>query len=312
MNRTHILLMSAVLFASAGPSSAATYEEVFGHKPDVNPEYASLFESINYRTEPVTLSAAGATITVPKGFVYLDTKDATTFLTKIWGNPPSTAEGNLGIILPTAHAPEETAEWAAVLEYIEEGHVSDEDAATTDYGALLKEMQQGTEDANAERVKQGYEPIKLVGWATPPHYDQAHHALYWAKDLLFGTDDKAEHTLNYNVRLLNREGVLQLNFVASMGQLNEINESIPAAISMVRFNPDHEYSAYRDGDKLAAYGLAGLIAAGAGAKIAAKAGLIAIALAFLKKGGFVLVLAAGAIGKIFKNLLGAKKDPPTV
>ena len=51
----------------------------------------------------------------------------------------------------------------------------------------------------------------------PPSYDAAAHKLYWAKELMFGTD--MDHTLNYNIRVLGRRGVLVLNAVAEMKQL---------------------------------------------------------------------------------------------
>lgn len=45
-----------------------------------------------------------------------------------------------------------------------------------------------------------------MGWAEPPSYDAPAHKMYWAKDLLFSGN--TEHTLNYNIRILGRRGVL--------------------------------------------------------------------------------------------------------
>ena len=134
------------------------------------------------------------------------------------------------------------------------------------------------------------------------------HALHWARDLLFGTDPAAPHTLNYQLRMLGREGVIELNFVAGMSDLSEVKASIPQVIALVHFNPGNTYGDYRDGDKVAAYGLAGLIAVGAGAKIAAKVGFLALALAFLKKGVVFILIAAAAIAKPIINFFRRKPD----
>ncbi len=52
--------------------------------------------------------------------------------------------------------------------------------------------------------------------------------------------------------------------------------------------------------------MAGLIAAGAGAKIA----FLTIALAFLKKGGVLLFIAGAAIVRFAKGLFGQKRPRP--
>ena len=71
----------------------------------------------------------------------------------------------------------------------------------------------GSLAANEEREKQGFERVTLIGWAEPPSYDAAAHKLYWAKELAFA--DNPDHTLNYNIRVLGRRGVLVLNAYAS-------------------------------------------------------------------------------------------------
>jgi uncharacterized membrane-anchored protein len=84
--------------------------------------------------------------------------------------------------------------------------VKDDDAEKIDYDDLLKEMQDGANEANAERIKEGYDPIHLIGWAQKPFYDKTSHKLHWAKELQFGTDSL--HTLNYNIRALEEKACL--------------------------------------------------------------------------------------------------------
>ena len=63
------------------------------------------------------------------------------------------------------------------------------------------------------------------------------------------------------------------------------------------FQPGSRYADYQAGtDKEAEYGLAGLVAAGAGIAVAKKVGLIGIILAFGKKFLFVILAVAAGLG----------------
>ena len=105
---------------------------------------------------------------------------------------------------------------------------------------MLKDMQADMREANTWREENGYEPVQLVGWAAAPRYDAEGKKLHWAKELKFG--DSETNTLNYNIRVLGRKGVLVLNFVANMDQLAEIEASVPAVLAATEFNPGQRYA----------------------------------------------------------------------
>jgi uncharacterized membrane-anchored protein len=302
---TLLLLASLPAFAQA-----KTYQEMFGSPPP--DKFKGVLGSINFQQEKLPLPGAHAELKVPAGFYYLDAGDTAKVLTEIWGNPREATDGELGMIFPAKLSPENPMSWGAIVSYSDDGYISDADAESTDYDSVLADLKNATAEENTEREKQGYEPITLIGWAEPPHYDKSLHALHWARDLVFGKDTSALHTLNYQLRILGREGVLQVNFVAGMDQLQDIKSNIPAVAGLVSYDADKKYEDFKDGDKLAAYGLAGLIATAAGAKIAAKVGFIALALVFLKKGGIVLAIAAGAIFRPIKNFFARRtsRTPP--
>ena len=88
---------------------------------------------------------------------------------------------------------------------------------------MLKDMKEGTEDNNEARKEAGYEAVHLIGWAEQPRYDASTKKLYWAKELNF--EGSTSHTLNYDVRVLGREGVLSMNAVATMDQLGQIRRT---------------------------------------------------------------------------------------
>ena len=127
--------------------------------------------------------------------------------------------------------------------------------------------------------------------------------MYWAKEIRFG--DSPESTLNYNIRMLGREGVLVLNAVAPMDKLNEIEAATPTLLAMVDFQDGQRYGFQSlTGIAVAKYGLIGLIAGG----VLAKAGFFKLLIpALLAAKKFVIiavVFLATAVKKLFAKLTG--------
>lgn len=247
-----------------------------------------------------------AQLHVPKEFSYYTPTDAKTILVTLWGNPDDTK--TLGVLMPHGVSPLSRDAWAVVIEFEERGHIAEEDAEKIDYTALLRDIQASEVDLNKGRQAHGYDAIHMIGWAAPPHYDRAAHKLYWAKELAFGAGTD-EHTLNYDIRVLGRRGVLLLNVVAGMSQLPQINAQIPRVLAMVDFQEGHRYENFNPSvDKVAGYGLAALIAGGVAAKTGMLKGLW-IALIALKKW---LVIGAAALIAAVKKHFGAKKSETDV
>lgn len=261
----------------------------------------NLWSSIPQITGQVELPNNVATLNVPDTFYYLNASDSKKVLEEIWGNPPSQSAGILGMLFPANTTPFEAASWGVTIEYLEDGYVEDNDANTIDYDELLSQMQEETQLASEQRVEQGYEPISLLGWAAAPYYDETSNKLHWAKELQFG--DSQQHTLNYNIRILGRKGILVLNFIAGMEQLDEVNQNLQQVLNIAEFNDGSKYEDFDpEIDEYAAYGIGALVAG----KMATKAGIFAAALIFLKKFGVFILLGLGAIGRKF--FTGKKKD----
>ncbi len=256
---------------------------------------AKEFEAqLGYETGTITLSGGTATIDLPETFRFIEQEGSRRLLVDAWGNEPAAAEQVLGMLIPSDVSPLAEEGWGIIITFEEEGYINDSDAADIDYTELLEQMQEATIAANDERIEFGFEPVTFVGWAEPPSYNEAAHKLYWAKELSFG--DSPEHTLNYNIRILGRRGVLVLNAVAAMGQLDIIRTEAKSVLSAVDFNDGHRYTDYISGDKVASYGITALIAGGAGA-LAAKTGLLA---KFWK----LILVGLAAVGAMFKKLFG--------
>ncbi|MBV1909167.1 MAG: DUF2167 domain-containing protein [Kangiellaceae bacterium] len=256
-----------------------------------------LWDSFDRQNGNITLSGAVASLDVPESFYFLDANDANKVLVDVWGNPPGTSI--LGMLFPEGMTPFDNGAWAVTIEYEEDGYVSDEDAADIDYSDLLSQMKDDTRSASRERVKQGYESIELVGWAASPYYDSVSHKLHWAKEIKFG--EMETNTLNYNIRILGRRGVLVLNFIAGIEQKELIESQLDSVLAIAEFDRGSTYTDFNpDIDTVAAYGIGALVAG----KVIAKTGLIAAAIIFLKKFGIFIIIGIGAF---LKKILSRKK-----
>ncbi len=140
----------------------------------------SVAATLTYYTDTtVVLGDDLAELRVPPGYRFVYGEDAETVLVELWGNPPSTGAGSLGMLFPEKYGPESTAGYGIDIFFTEEGYVADDDAADYDYDELLEQLQQETEAGNASRLEQGYGTMQLVDWAATPHYDSANKRLHW-------------------------------------------------------------------------------------------------------------------------------------
>lgn len=272
-------------------------EEVLSEEEQYYQWATQIWESLDRQTGTIEISEAGATMDVPENFYFLNPQDAEKVLVEVWGNPPS--EATLGMLFPAEMTPFDDESWAVTIEYEEDGYVSDEDAGDLDYSELLEQMQDDTQLASDERVAQGYEEIELVGWAATPFYDADSHKLYWAKEIRFG--DEPLNTLNYNIRILGRKGVLVLNFIAAIDQKEVIESNLDSVLAIANFEQGSTYSDFNpDLDTVAAYGIGALVAG----KVLAKTGFLVAALLFLKKFGVLILIG---LGVLIKGVFSRKK-----
>jgi uncharacterized membrane-anchored protein len=270
-------------------------------RPKNKEEAQALASTLKFQQGEVVLKQGLATLKIPDGLRFLNGHDAGIVLVKLWGNPPMADP--LGLLMPAKAGPLSAESWAVIITYEEEGYVKDQDAEKIDYSDLLKQMQKDTRDTNKERDKQGYPSVELVGWAAPPRYDKTVHKLYWAKELKFSDADG--NTLNYNIRVLGRRGVLVLNAVAAMSQLPEIERSAPKILAALDFNPGNRYADFSaaSGDKVASYGIAALVAGGVAAKLGLFKGLWVLLLGAKK----FVIIGFIALAAWFRKLFGKNK-----
>ena len=281
---------------------------VWAGDPETNPTSdAPATHKLTFTTGTVTVGQQLATIALPADCRYLAGADAQFWVEKVWHNPPDS--DIVGLVVPEELAtwyeelasakprdpePEPPARsWGMVVSWGgETGHVEDSDARSTDFDALLKDMQEGTKESNPERIRAGYGKIDLLGWAEPPHYDSGSKKLYWAKSLRF--NDEPSPTLNYCVRVLGARGVLELNAVDDQAAIKEVATSAKLILAGTHFTAGNRYADYKAGiDPVAAGGIAALVGGGLVAK---KLGILAIFGVFLLKFAKLLILPVVLVG----------------
>lgn len=251
----------------------------------------SIEKTFKYQHGSINLKNGVGKINIPKGFKYLEPVQAERVLVELWGNPKG-ENLTLGLLLPEKQGIMNQDGYVFNIQYDEIGHVEDGDADDVDYDELLAEMQKETVEENKERQTAGYEPVSIVGWAAKPFYDKDRKILHWAKEIKFG--QSTVNTLNYNVRILGRKGVLVLNAIATENELPLVQKDINKVLDIVQFNDGYKYEDFDSSvDEVAAWTIGGLVAG----KVLAKVGFLAV----IAKFGKLIVFGLLGFFGVFKN-----------
>ncbi len=236
-----------------------------------------------------------AQIEIGKEYVFANAEDARKLM-EYFGNPPSNKE--VGLVMPAS----DNASWFILFEYFDVGYVKDDEKDKIDADAILKNIKEGTEQANKARTEKGVPTIKVVGWHEAPHYDPRSHNLVWA----VLAEGRAGPNVNYTVKLLGREGYVSAIFVGDPDSLAAAKPAVEALISKFSYKTGRSYAEFVKGDKVAQYGLTALIAGGAGAA-AVKMGLFGWLGSFLAKMWKVVVAGIIAAGAGLRKLFSSRR-----
>lgn len=223
------------------------------------------------------LIANKASIVVPKGYRFLDDTNTSRFL-ELNGNLPSS---NHFLIAP------DSLNWFAVFTFEESGYVKDDEKI--DAAELLSNLKSSDEPSNKERKKAGLRLLYTDGWQVVPHYDTDTKRLEWGVRLRTETQEKI---VNYTSRLLGRTGVMSVILVSSPETLDADTKEFKTVLKDFTYNSGETYAEFKDGDKVAQYGLAALILGGAAA-VATKKGFWTVLLGFLA--GFWKFILVGLV-----------------
>ena len=245
------------------------------------------FDGVSWQKGPsVGELGTAAQVKVPEGFLFAGAND-TRFIMQANHNPVTGKE--MGFVAPAGE------DWFAVFEFDEVGYIKDDDKDSLDTNALLDSIKAGTAAGNEERVKRGWPTMTIVGWETPPRYNDLTHNLEWA----IRAQSEGSPVVNHNTRVLGRGGVMEVTLVTDPATLAETMPKFKTMLEGFQFKQGHKYAEFRAGDKTAAYGLTGLIVGGGTA-------------ALVKTGAFkwlwkLLVAGAAGVAALAKKLFSRNR-----
>lgn len=279
-------ILSLLLFVL--PLGAAAPEKAEAAAPEEGKR--TIFDLAKWTKGPAKVELGKyANLQVLEGYMFTDGDGARKVL-EAMGNIPGGDE--LGFLIQT------NADWFVVFEFSDVGYVKDDDKDKLNADKLLTTIKQGTERSNKTREKMGIPTMKIIGWEVPPTYNTETHNLEWA----IRGESEGEPVVNYNTRILGRSGVMEALLVIDPAELKETLPTFQTVLKGYSYKGGETYAEYRQGDKLAKYGLAALVTGGAAA-VAVKTGLMASIILFFKKGAKLIIIAVVAVAAFVKKLV---------
>jgi len=239
-----------------------------------------------------------ASLALPEHFGFVPQQQAAALM-RAMGN--RTSDNFLGLIVPQ----QESSDWFVSVNYQDSGYIKDDDARHWDADKLLQSLKDNTDAANEERTKAGVPALVVTRWIEPPAYEAETHRLVWSAEARRKDGADSDPTINYNTYLLGREGYLSLNLITSASSVDQDKPAARELLAAVNFNSGKRYGDFNSStDKVAAYGLAALVA-GVAAK---KLGLLALLVATIVKFAKIIAVAVAAlivaIKRWFKGRVG--------
>jgi uncharacterized membrane-anchored protein len=245
---------------------------------------AKQINSLRWQSYP-SIGSFGSTaqIKLTSDIQFLDPSNTRRFL-ELNGNPP---RDNQYTVAPSS------LDWFAIFAFDPIGFVKDDERL--DPNELLRVLRQQNETGIAERRRLNLPILRLDGWAVSPHYDVETHYLEWGTRLV--TED-SQTVVNYTVRILGRSGVMNAILVSEPQSLDADIRQFKTALRGFDFAAGERYAEFRQGDRMAEYGLTALIVGGAAAA-AAKSGAMK---GFGKLIGIAVLGGLATVGAAFKKL----------
>ena len=265
-----------------------------------------MFNSISWSEAGVGKLGKVASLDIPAGCRFTDARGAKKFMEATENTPSGAEVGALTCETETPGNPADPQRWFVIFEYDNSGYVKDTEKATLNADKILATLREGQAQGNEERRRRGWEELEIGGWVRPPYYDEETNNLTWAVSVLASGDT----SVNHSVRLLGRGGVLKADLVSDPAGFELALPTFDGIIANTSFLPGQKYAEWRDGDKVAAYGLTALVAGGAGAA-AVKLGLFGKLWKLILASAKLIVVGLVAVGTWIKKLFSGKSDQPT-
>ena len=218
------------------------------------------------RVGPIDVPLADqAVLHLPAAEVFVPQPQADKLLAS-FGNPVADPE-MLGVILPR----DPRATWAMPVRFHKSGFIKDDDARTWDADAMLRGLRLGTEEQNKDREKAGIPGLAVTGWSEAPQ------------------------NVNYNTFALGRQGYFSLVMLTALPDLPALKPVADRQIAALEYNSGKRYADFDPKtDRVAGYGLVGLVLGAADHKESA----VAQAVEIVRQHAGPIIAALGVLAAI--------------
>jgi uncharacterized membrane-anchored protein len=286
-----VVLGSLPAFAQASPPSESS------RKAELSAAWKAASEAGDPGPKDITLIDQ-AVLKIPAGHFFVPKAEGTRVLRALGNLVNDTTL--VGLVVGTG--PNDG--WIVVIRYIKEGYIKDDDAKNWNADDLLKNLKEGVDESNKDRVARGFPEMQVIGWVQPPNYDAATHRLVWS--LLAKDKDEpasAAKSINYNTYALGRDGYFSLNLLSNSERIAGDKSVAHGLLGDLGYNAGKRYEDFSAStDRIAEYGLMALV----GGVAAKKLGLFAVVTAFVLKFAKVILIGLGVAGAGLVNFFRRK------
>lgn len=190
-----------------------------------------------------------ATLSISDELIFLNGRDGDKLLQE-WGNLPAPLDG---LVMPA------DASWCITFTFDSVGYVKDDEKDEIDAADILELKKEEQAEANKQRLSKGLDTLNIVKWTVEPNYNTQTNNLEWGMLL---RDGSGEETINHEVRILGRHGVMSATLLCGPEQFDALKPVLDKTLEGFSYNSGNKYAEYTKGDKIAEYGLLGLMGAG--------------------------------------------------
>lgn len=224
--------------------------------------------------------------------IFLNDIDTSKFL-QLNGNLPQTDSFTIA---------NSKSNWFGILQFVNAGYVKDDEKIDAD--ALLEKLKEGNVAGNEIKRQKSLPILNLEGWYFPPRYDSESKRLEWGTKLR--SEQNNTVTVNVTTKILGRTGYITAILVSQPETLEKDLVDFKQSLKNFDYVRGEKYSEWKEGDKVAAYGLGALILGGAAA-VASKKGFWALIVGFFVAGWKIIAVAALGALVWLKSLFTRKK-----
>jgi uncharacterized membrane-anchored protein len=274
------VLASLPAFAQAAPPSEAE------RQAEVSAAWEAASKAGTEGPNDITLLDQ-AVLKLPAGYFFIPRTEGVRVMRALGNNVGDSSF--VGLVVGT----QQNDQWIVVIRYIKEGYIKDDDAKNWNADDLLKNISEGVEQANQDRVARGFPEMQVIGWIEPPSYDAGTHRLVWSmlgKDK--GQADDTPKNVNYNTYALGRDGYFSLNLLSGSDRIATEKSVAHTLLADLSYNNGRRYEDFSSStDRIAEYGLMALV----GGVAVKKLGLLALAAAMVVKFAKIIIFGVAVL-----------------